>query len=73
MRCSTVMVTAAAGRDVDDRVGQACLMRGRNCMKTSGSGDGRPSLGWRAWPMQDRGAGLGGDRSPWVASLTGRE
>ena len=28
---------------------QDCLMRGRNCMKTAGSGVGRPSLGSRAW------------------------
>src|SRR6185437_12557925 len=27
----------------------ACLIRGRNCMKTLGSGVGRPSLGSRAW------------------------
>src|SRR5215472_3416722 len=27
----------------------ACLMRGRNCMNTSGSGVGRPSFGSRAW------------------------
>src|SRR3979490_625867 len=27
---------------------QACLMRGRNWRKTSGSGEGRPSLGSRA-------------------------
>src|SRR5437870_7208946 len=27
---------------------QLCLMRGRNCRKTFGSGDGRPSLGSRA-------------------------
>src|SRR3984957_10124764 len=28
---------------------QACLMRGRNCMNTAGSGVGRPSLASRAW------------------------
>src|SRR5665213_1862789 len=28
---------------------QACLMRGRNCMNTAGSGVGLPSLGSRAW------------------------
>jgi len=30
-----------------------CLMRGRNCMNTSGSGVGRPSIGSRAcrWMM----------------------
>jgi hypothetical protein len=27
---------------------QLCLMRGRNCWKTAGSGEGRPSLGSRA-------------------------
>src|SRR5215468_1648323 len=27
---------------------QLCLIRGRNCMNTAGSGDGRPSLGSRA-------------------------
>src|SRR6516225_9449517 len=27
----------------------ACLMRGRNCMNTLGSGVGRPSVGSRAW------------------------
>src|SRR5580692_12907839 len=27
---------------------QLCLIRGRNCRKTSGSGEGRPSLGSRA-------------------------
>src|SRR5438105_15785100 len=26
-----------------------CLIRGRNCMNTSGSGVGRPSFGSRAW------------------------
>src|SRR3974377_441840 len=47
MRSSTVMVTAPpvvmfTTASVD------CLLRGRNCMKTFGSGDGRPSLGSRA-------------------------
>src|SRR5579862_2825264 len=47
MRCSTVMVTAPpvvmfTTASVD------CLMRGRNCMKTAGSGVGRPSFGSRA-------------------------
>ena len=37
----------------------ACLMRGRNCMKTSGSGVGRPSFGIARMQMQDRGARLG--------------
>ena len=40
-------VGAAAGGDVDDRVGLS-LMRGRNCMKTSGSGVGCPVSGSRA-------------------------
>src|SRR5262244_4483559 len=47
MRSSTVMVTAPpvvmfTTASVD------CLMRGRNCMNTFGSGDGRPSFGSRA-------------------------
>src|SRR3990172_9043873 len=47
-RCSTVMpwpppvVMLMTAFD-------ACLIRGRNCMNTFGSGVGRPSLGSRAW------------------------
>ena len=46
-RCSTVMlrpppVVTLMTASVD------CLMRGRNCMNTAGSGVGRPSLGSRA-------------------------
>jgi hypothetical protein len=36
----------------------ACLMRGRNCMKTAGSAVGRPSFRVAGVQMQDRGAGL---------------
>ena len=46
-RCSTVMlrpppVVTLITASVD------CLMRGRNCMNTAGSGVGRPSFGSRA-------------------------
>src|ERR1700680_2776125 len=47
MRCSTVMVTAPPVV-MFTTASVACLMRGRNCMKTDASGDGRPSLGSRA-------------------------
>src|SRR5215469_6404918 len=47
MRCSTVMVTAPPVV-IFTTASVACLMRGRNCMNTAGSGDGRPSLGSRA-------------------------
>ena len=47
MRCSTVMVTAPPVVMLTT-ASVACLMRGRNCMKTFGSGDGRPSFGSRA-------------------------
>ena len=58
-RCSTVMLrpppvvmlmTASV----------ACLMRGRNCMNTAGSGVGPAVLRIARVQMQDRGAGLGG-------------
>src|SRR5262249_12865291 len=47
MRCSTVMVTAPPVVMLMT-ASHACLMRGRNCMNTLGSGLGRPSLGSRA-------------------------
>ena len=47
MRCSTVMVTAPPVVMLTT-ASVACLMRGRNCMKMLGSGDGRPSFGSRA-------------------------
>src|SRR6202050_3287536 len=47
MRCSTVMVTAPPVV-MFTTASVACLMRGRNCMKTDASDDGRPSLGSRA-------------------------
>src|SRR6202035_4644402 len=47
MRCSTVMVTAPPVV-MFTTASVACLMRGRNCMKTDASGDGLPSLGSRA-------------------------
>src|SRR6202167_3192177 len=47
MRCSTVMVTAPPVV-MFTTASVACLMRGRNCMKTAGSGVGRPSFGSRA-------------------------
>src|SRR5580700_7642887 len=47
MRCSTVMVTAPPVV-MFTTASVACLMRGRNCMKTDASDDGRPSFGSRA-------------------------
>src|ERR1700682_2358314 len=47
MRCSTVMVTAPPVV-MFTTASVACLMRGRNSMKTDASGDGRPSFGSRA-------------------------
>src|SRR5580658_4599833 len=47
MRCSTVMVTAPPVV-MFTTASVACLIRGRNCMNTDASDDGRPSLGSRA-------------------------
>src|SRR5580704_3655297 len=47
IRSSTVMVTLPPVVMLITP-SQACLMRGRNWRKISGSGDGRPSLGSRA-------------------------
>src|SRR5271155_4500246 len=47
MRCSTVMVTAPPVV-MFTTASVACLMRGKNCMNTEASDDGRPSLGSRA-------------------------
>src|ERR1700744_5656076 len=38
----------------------ACLMRGKNCMKTDASDDGRPSFGSRACKCRMAAPGLGG-------------
>ena len=46
-RCSTVMLVPPPVVMLMT-ASVACLMRGRNCMNTSGSGVGRPSLGSRA-------------------------
>src|ERR1700731_147424 len=47
IRSSTVMITLPPVVMLITP-SQPCLMRGRNCRNTSGSGDGRPSLGSRA-------------------------
>src|ERR1700693_853462 len=47
MRWSTVMVTAPPVV-MFTTASVACLMRGRNCMNTEASDDGRPSFGSRA-------------------------
>src|SRR5581483_9408590 len=47
MRWSTVMVTAPPVV-MFTTASVACLMRGRNCMNTDASDDGRPSFGSRA-------------------------
>src|SRR5450432_2326284 len=47
IRSSTVMVTLPPVVMLITP-SQACLMRGRNCRNTSGSGEGRPSVGLRA-------------------------
>src|SRR5712671_1184656 len=47
IRSSTVMVTLPPVVMLM-MASQLCLMRGRNCMNTAGSGDGRPSFGSRA-------------------------
>src|SRR6266568_6617758 len=47
IRSSTVMITLPPVVMLITP-SQLCLMRGRNCRNTAGSGDGRPSLGSRA-------------------------
>src|SRR6202040_4293941 len=69
MRCSTVMVTAPPVV-MFTTASVACLMRGRNCMKTDASGDGLPSLGSRACRGR-MAAPAGAAAMAWVAMWSG--
>src|SRR5437870_4885335 len=69
MRCSTVMVTAPPVVMLTT-ASQPCLMRGRNCMNTLASGDGRPSFGSRACKCNIAAPALAASTA-WVAIWSG--
>src|SRR6202011_5864565 len=68
-RSSTVMVTLPPVVMLITP-SQACLMRGRNCRNTAGSGEGRPSLGSRACKCRIAAPALAASMA-WVAISSG--